>query len=185
MRDAFGAKHATSQKLSKSSVTDIGKKEPREVLRFTRAEVNEEVLQGKDYGRTKTRANFHISVKFESGTFAGALHHFLRIPHPNDKPDEPNQRKAPLKLAMVGFYEPLYDNNQGSRKRQRRATTGGQQEGNTGVLRVNARVMIKGEDYLAVDPLAIVNKHVVAHVGGPGHATELQFMTYAGLTGTR
>jgi hypothetical protein len=144
----------------------------RQVLVFSRAEVNEEVLQGADYGRAKVRVSHYVRVDYEENdglkSYVGSVHHFLRIPHPsiNLRNPGPDQRvlTQPLRLAMVTFYKPRGNNP-------------------PGMVRADTGNTIKKWEYYAVHPASIMNKYVVAFEGGD--TKKLCCMLYHGLTGNR
>lgn len=186
IRTIFQRSHHEAEVLANSSRTSEGKHMSREPLLFTRAEVNEEVLQGDEYGLVQTRINYYIGANFvgddgEPGTHIGRLHHFLRVPHPWYEPDLPHSRVVePLRVAMVSYYK-LSTNKLGSRDRQKKGSKTRPQE-----LRfIHADLGADNGKYYATEPLSIINKYVVALPNGPQNATEVFCMTYAGLTGTR
>lgn len=193
IRRVFSIPHHKAEMLAEHSRTREGQLTSREPLLFTRAEVNEELLQGDEYGRTTTRINYYIGALFQDGDGAvqnhvGRLHHFLRVPHPDcDPEDTPPLLVEPLRIAIVTFYKtcpatalgkarvtgPAYKLRAGEKPPSKELRR---------LIRVDLNAT-DGECY-PTDPQAINNKYVVALPEGAS-SKEVFCMAYAGLTGTR
>lgn len=168
VEQAFAISHRIAELLANND-TEERQNMSREVLVFSRAEVNEEALQGADYGRTKTRVNYYVRVDYVEGartkSYVCNLQHFLRVPHPSCNFTRSGEAIIkPLRVAMATFYQPRTGNPPRT-------------------VHVNT-TQTKGE-YYAVDPRAIMYKYVVAFPRGRDDDKELYCMTYHGLTGNR
>lgn len=171
VEQAFRVKPMEAQRMAEQGPEDR-RHLSREVLLFSRAEVNEEVLQSADYGRTQARLNYYVRVDTVEGprqtkkSYVCYLHHFLRIPHPDCNLDS-LAALPPLRLAMATFYNigtPLA----GDPPRMVRVET----------AKTNGK-------YYAISPATIKYKYVVAFTEGRGNDKRLCCTTYHGLTGSR
>lgn len=189
MHKVFAVGPARAAYAAATSTSQLGKALSREVLLFTRAEVNEEVIQSAAYGRVKWRVNYFIGAQYktESGTeiHDGKVLHFLRVPHPSFDPDFHDESRwiEPLRIAMVKYYKPS-TNKIGSLKQAGRKLTKAQLDG-LRFRRIDTRAVASKHKYYATNPESITNKYVVAFVGGQHDADELFCMTYAALTGSK
>ena len=150
----------------------------RELLVFSRGEVTEELIQGFEYTKASGRVNFIVSVDFASNSgqatrYLGKLHRFLRIPHPRNDPNDPNMAhlNEPLRIAMVTFFQHQVD-TLGSLRRD-----GPGISGNPCTHMIRAKTNVYNGQYYAVDPLKIINKHIIAE----HREDEIFAMTYISL----
>ncbi len=172
MDEAFAVTPAHAKLLAYGDTAEM-QRMSREVLVFSRAEVNDEKLASADYQRTTTRVNHYVGVDYQVARgkkhYVGYLHHFLRIPHPsvNHSNAGPGKTvlKQPLRLAMISFYEPRSTNP-------------------PRMVRVNT-AKYQGK-YYAVNPASIQSKYVVAFEEcKQGQDEYMCCMTYHALTGNR
>ncbi len=109
------------------------------ILKYSRAEVSEEVFAGFDYTKTTSRINYYILVRYGRDTYMAKLLHFIKVPHPSDP------TIVPLRIAICTFFDtkivgsdimPLY--------------------------LINKNAPRRGEEYYPVDTATIERKLVVA-----------------------
>lgn len=189
VRKVFSIGPAAAKQAADTSHSELGKALSREVLLYTRAEVNEEVIQSAAYGRVNWRVNYFVGAQYQTETGTdihdGKVLHFLRVPHPSFDPDFHNESRwiEPLRVAMVKYYKPC-TNKVGSLKQAGHKISKAQLD-SLRFRRVDLRAVASKHKYYATNPEAITNKYVVAFVGGQHDAKELFCMHYAALTGNK